>query len=303
MDRDLLGYELVYAAAGLPECVFRSRPTSWCGRRAGRSWTSSRSGAMRKERGHRLRTRWPSSRGGLGHRARTAEGSSQRGARVAVLDLREDAAKATAEQIEKSGGQALAIRADVSKSADNQAAIQQAVARWGRLDVFYANAGVPQFPTPVESVDEAIFDQIMAVNVKGVFLAAKHVMPVFKKQKSGVLLITGSTSGVRPRPGVQCYSASKGAVHTMAASLALEFSAFGARVVAIAPVATETPMLATFMGKTVVDEEGMTRYRATVPLGRLNTPDDLARTAVFLASDDAAMITGTCIEVDGGRCI
>ena len=143
--------------------------------------------------------------------------------------MREDAAKATAEQIERSGGQALAIRADVSRSADNQAAVQQAVARWGRLDVFYANAGVPQFPTPVEDVDEAVFDQIMAVNVKGVFLAAKHVMPVIKKQKSGVLLITGSTSGVRPRPGVQCYSASKGAVHTMAASLALEFCRRSAR--------------------------------------------------------------------------
>ena len=218
---------------------------------------------------------------------------AREGAKVAVVDLREDAAKATAEQIEKSGGQAL----------PNQAAIQQAVARWGRLDVFYANAGVPQFPTPVESVDEAVFDQIMAVNVKGVFLAAKHVMPVFKKQKGGVLLITGSTSGLRPRPGVQCYSASKGAVHTMAASLALEFAAFGARVVAIAPVATETPMLATFMGKKQVDEEGMTRYRGTVPLGRLNKPEDLAAAALFLASDDAAMITGSVFPVDGGRCI
>src|SRR6266850_1185961 len=241
VDRDLLGYELVYAAAGLPECVFPIAPG--------------------------------------------------------------ELVRATAEQIEKSGGQALPIRADVSKSADNQAAIQQAVARWGRLDIFYANAGVPQFPTPVENVDEAVFDQIMAVNVKGVFLAAKHVMPVFKKQKSGVLLITGSTSGVRPRPGVHCYSASKGAVHTMAASLALEFAAFGARVVAIAPVATETPMLATFMGKKEVDEEGMTRYRGTVPLGRLNKPEDLAAAALFLASDDAAMITGSVFPVDGGRCI
>ena len=218
---------------------------------------------------------------------------AREGAKVAVVDLREDAAKATAEQIEKSGGQALAIRADVSKSADNQSAVQQAVARWGRLDVFYAIAGV-------ESVDEAVFDQIMAVNVKGVFLAAKHVMPVFKKQKSGVLLITGSTSGLRPRPGVQCYSASKGAVHTMAASLALEFSVFGARVVAIAPVATETPMLATFMGKKQVDEEGMTRYRGTVPLGRLNKPEDLAAAALFLASDDASFVTGQVLVVDGG---
>jgi 3-oxoacyl-[acyl-carrier protein] reductase len=228
---------------------------------------------------------------------------AKEGARVAVVDLREDAAKATTEEIEKGGGQALAIRADVSKAADNQAAVNQALARWGRLDVFYANAGVPQWPTPVEEMDEATFDQIMAVNVKGVFLGAKYALGVMKKQKAGVFLITASTSAIRPRPGVQCYSASKGAVTTLAKSLALEAAPFGVRVVAIAPVATDTPMLPTFMGKKQVDEEGRARYIATIPLGRLNTPEDIARAALFLASDDAAMITGTCVEVDGGRCI
>ena len=228
---------------------------------------------------------------------------AREGAKVAAVDLREDAAKATAEQIEKSGGQALPIRADVSKSADNQAAIQQAVARWGRLDVFYANAGVPQFPTAVENVDEAVFDQIMAVNVKGVYLGAKYALPVMKRQRRGVFLITASTSAIRPRPGGQVYAASKGAVVVLAKALALETAPHGVRVVAIAPVATHTPMLPTFMSKTEVDEEGLARYIATVPLGRLNEPEDVARTAVFLASDDAAMITGSCIEVDGGRCI
>lgn len=225
------------------------------------------------------------------------------GAKVAVVDLREDAAKATAEQIEKEGGQALAVRADVSRAADNEAAVNQAVARWGRLDIFYANAGVPQGPTRVDEVDEATFDRIMAVNVKGVFLGAKYAAVVFKRQRSGVLLITGSTSAIRPRPGVQCYSASKGAVHALAKSLALELAPFGVRVIAIAPVATETPMLATFMGKKEVDDEGMTRYRGTIPLGRLNRPEDIARAALFLASDDAAMVTGSTFEVDGGRCI
>ena len=228
---------------------------------------------------------------------------AREGARVAVVDLEEATAKATAEEIERAGGQALDIRADVSKAADNEAVVGQTVARWGRLDVFFANAGVPQFPTPIEDVEEATFDRIMSVNVKGVFLGAKYALRVMKHQKSGVFLATASTSAIRPRPGVQSYSASKGAVVTLVKSLALESAPFGVRVVAIAPVATETPMLATFMGKTAVDEEGMTRYRATVPLGRLNTPDDLAKAAVFLASDDAAMITGTCIEVDGGRCI
>jgi 3-oxoacyl-[acyl-carrier protein] reductase len=228
---------------------------------------------------------------------------AREGARVAVVDLREDAAKATAEQIEKAGGQALAIRADVSKAADNEAAINQTLARWGRLDVFYANAGVPQFPTAVGDVEESVFDQIMAVNVKGVFLGAKYAIPVMKRQKRGVFLITASTSAIRPRPGVQCYSASKGAVAVMAKSLALEGAPFGVRVLAIAPVATETPMLATFMGKKTVDAEGMARYRDTIPLGRLNLPEDIARAALFLASDDAAMMTGSCVEVDGGRCI
>ena len=228
---------------------------------------------------------------------------AREGARVAVVDLEEATAKATAEGIERAGGQALAMRADVSKAADNEAVVRQTVARWGRLDIFFANAGVPQFPTPIEDVEEATFDRIMSVNVKGVFLGAKYALRVMKRQKSGVFLVTASTSAIRPRPGVQSYSASKGAVVTLVKSLALESAPFGVRVVAIAPVATETPMLATFMGKTAVDEEGMTRYRATVPLGRLNTPDDLAKAAVFLASDDAAMITGTCIEVDGGHCI
>ena len=228
---------------------------------------------------------------------------AREGARVAVVDLKEDTAKATAEQIEHGGGQALAIRADVARAADNEAVVSQTIARWGRLDVFYANAGVPQFPTPVEDVDEGTFDQIMAVNVKGVFLGAKYSLRVMKAQRSGVFLVTASTSAIRPRPGVQSYSASKGAVVTLVKSLALESAPFGVRVVAIAPVATETPMLATFMGKKQVDEEGLTRYRGTVPLGRLNVPEDIARTALFLASDDAAMITGSCVEVDGGRCI
>jgi 3-oxoacyl-[acyl-carrier protein] reductase len=228
---------------------------------------------------------------------------AQEGARVAVVDVREDAAKATTQEIERAGGQALALRADVSRAADNQAAVERTLARWGRLDIFYANAGVPERPTPVEELDEATFDTIMAVNVKGLFLGAKYAVPVMKKQRSGVILITGSTSAVRPRPGVQAYSASKGAAHVLAKSLALELAPFGVRVVAIAPVATETPMLPTFMGKDKVDDEGLARYRATVPLGRLNQPEDLARTAVFLASDDAAMITGSTVEVDGGRCI
>jgi len=235
--------------------------------------------------------------------AATALAMAREGARVLVVDLNEVGAKKTVEQIEKAGGHAAAARADVTRAVDNQAIVEQAVARWGQLDVFYANAGVPQWKTDVEDVEEKVFDQIFAVNVKGVWLAAKYALPVMKRQRRGVFLITASTSAIRPRPGGQTYAASKGAVVVLAKALALETAPHGVRVVAIAPVATHTPMLPTFMNKREVDEEGLRAYVATVPLGRLNEPPDIAATAVFLASDDAAMITGTCIEVDGGRCI
>ena len=235
--------------------------------------------------------------------AATALAMAREGARVLVVDLNEGGAEKTVEQIEKAGGQAAAARADVTSAVDNQAIVEQAVTRWGRLDVFYANAGVPQWKTDVEDVEEKVFDQIFAVNVKGVWLAAKYALPVMKRQRRGVFLITASTSAIRPRPGGQTYAASKGAVVVLAKALALETAPHGVRVVAIAPVATHTPMLPTFMNKVEVDEEGLRQYIATVPLGRLNEPQDLANTAVFLASDDAAMITGSCVEVDGGRCI
>jgi len=240
---------------------------------------------------------------GSGIGAASAVALAAEGARVLVVDIDEASAKTTVQQIEKAGGRAGAARADVSRAADNEAVVDRAVREWGGLDIFFANAGVPQFPSEIEKVDEAVFDRIMAVNVKGVWLGAKYALAVMKRQRRGVFLITASTSAIRPRPGVQAYSASKGAVVTLAKSLALEAASYGVRVVAIAPVATETPMLPAFMGKEKVDDEGRARYVATVPLGRLNQPDDLANAAVFLASDDAAMITGTCLEVDGGRCI
>ena len=240
---------------------------------------------------------------GSGIGAASALAMAREGARVLVVDINDAAVKKTVEQIEKAGGQAAGARADVTRAADNQSIVEQAVARWGRLDVFFANAGVPQWKTDIEDVEEKTFDQIFAVNVKGVWLGAKYALPVMKKQRRGVFLITSSTSAIRPRPGGQTYAASKGAVTTLTKALALEAAPHGVRVVAIAPVATHTPMLPTFMNKVEVDEEGLRQYIATVPLGRLNEPQDLANTAVFLASDDAAMITGSCVEVDGGRCI
>jgi 3-oxoacyl-[acyl-carrier protein] reductase len=241
--------------------------------------------------------------GASGIGAASALAMAREGARVLVVDVNETGAKAIVEQIEKAGGRGAAARADVTRAGDNQAIVEQATSRWGRLDVFFANAGVPQWKTDLEDVEEATFEQIFAVNVKGVWLGAKYALPVMKRQRRGVFLVTASTSAIRPRPGGQTYAASKGAVITLTKALALEMAPHGVRVVAIAPVATHTPMLPTFMNKRELDDEGLARYVATVPLGRLNQPEDLAATAVFLASDDAAMITGSCIEVDGGRCI
>src|SRR6058998_1249898 len=222
---------------------------------------------------------------GSGIGAAAAVAMAAEGARVLVADINEAGAKATVQRIEGARGQAIALTADVTRAADNQALVERAVAAWGRLDIYFANAGVPQWKTDVEEVDEKTFDTIFDVNVKGVYLG------------------TASTAALRPRPGGQIYAASKGAVVTLAKALALEVAPHGVRVVAICPVATHTPMLPTFMGKQQVDEEGLRRYEKTVPLGRLNQPEDIANAAVFLASDEAAMITGSAIEVDGGRCI
>ncbi len=235
---------------------------------------------------------------GSGIGAASALAMAREGARVIVADIDEAGARATAAAIEKEGGQALAMRADVSRASDNDTLVHRAVATWNRLDIFFANAGVPQPQASIGQIDEDTIDRILAVNVKGVLLGARAALPIMKKARRGVFLITASTAAIRPRGG-HVYAASKGAVVTLTGSLAMEAAPHGVRVVAIAPVATETPMLAQF-GLT---PELMARTIATVPLGRLNQPEDLARTAVFLASDDAAMITGSCIEVDGGRCI
>ena len=240
---------------------------------------------------------------GSGIGAAAAVAMAAEGARVLVADVNEAGAKTTVQRIEGAGGQAIALTADVTRAADNQALVERATAAWGRLDVFFANAGVPQWKTDVEEVDETTFDTIFDVNVKGVYLGAKYALPVMKRARRGVFLVTASTAAIRPRPGGQIYAASKGAVVTLAKALALEVAPHGVRVVAIAPVATHTPMLPTFMGKPQVDAEGLARYEKTVPLGRLNQPEDIANAAVFLASDEAAMITGSVLEVDGGRCI
>jgi 3-oxoacyl-[acyl-carrier protein] reductase len=241
--------------------------------------------------------------GGSGIGAAAALAFAREGARVVVGDLDDGGAKATVELIEKAGGQGLPLRVDVAHATDNQALVDLAIATWGRVDVFFANAGISQGKSYVEEVEESLFDRIFAVNVKGVWLAAKYALPVMKRQRRGVFIVNASTAALRPRPGSQTYAASKGAVVTLTKALALEAAPHGVRVVALAPVATHTPMITNFMDKHEIDAAALARYVDTIPLGRLNQPGDVAGAVVFLASDDAAMITGSCLEVDGGRCI
>jgi 3-oxoacyl-[acyl-carrier protein] reductase len=235
--------------------------------------------------------------GGSGIGRASAMEFAREGAQVLVADVNVDAAAETAQVI---GATAASTRVDVTSPQQVEEMLQTAVDRFGRIDVLFNNAGLPQSFTPLEASTDALFDRIFDVNVRGVFNGCRAVIPLMKQQGGGVILNTASTAGIRPRPGLAVYNASKAAVISLTKTLALELAPHRIRVVSICPVATDTPMLASFIGET--DEaEGRQRFISTIPWGRLNQPEDLARAAVFLASKDAEMVTGTAFEVDGGR--
>ena len=220
------------------------------------------------------------------------------GARVVVADRDGDGARRVAASL---GAHAEGVRADVTKAADVEAMVRTAIERFDGLDVLVNNAGMGHLPQPLEGLPEDDFDRILAVNVKAIYLAAKEVVPRFKAQKKGVILNIASTAGVSPRPRLTWYNASKGWVITATRSMAVELAPFGIRVCALNPVAGETPMLKTFMGEDT--PEVRAKFLATIPIGRFSTPEDLGNAAAFLCSDEASMITGVAMEVDGGRCI
>ena len=226
-----------------------------------------------------------------------AETYVREGARVAVVDLDADAAKNVARAI---GNNAIALRCDVSKKVDFAAAVEGTLAAFGALDILVNNAGATHVNKPMLEIDEAEFDKIYAINVKGVFLGCQAVVPHFRKAGGGVIINIGSTAGLRPRPGLSAYNATKGAVHILTKSLAVELAPDRIRVCAIAPVATETPLLPSFLGPAAGQRE---KFVATVPLGRLAQPQDIANAALYLASTDAEFVTGNIVEVDGGRTI
>ena len=234
---------------------------------------------------------------GSGMGRATAELFAARGANVVVVDIDGEAAAETVERIESEGGEAISTVADVSDPEDVQTFIEEAVETYGSIDVLHNNAGIPQQSTPVEDVEEATWDQIQDVNLKSAFLGAKYAVPHMKEQGGGVILNTASTAGIRPRTGLSAYAASKGGMITLTKQLAYELAEDDIRVNAICPVATDTSMLPEFAAGDL-SVEGMAD---TIPLGRLAEPDDIASAAAFLASDEASMVTGTALEVDGGR--
>ncbi len=227
-----------------------------------------------------------------------AETFAREGAKVAVVDLDLDKAKAVARGI---GRNAFAIKADVSKAKDVQRAVAATIKRFDDLELIVNNAGISHRNRPMLEVTEAEFDKVFAVNVKSIFLMAHAAVPHLRQRGGGVICNIGSTAGIRPRPGLTWYNASKGAVNLLSKSMAVELAPDKIRVMAIAPVAGETPLLATFMGEDTPQKRAA--FKATIPLGRLSTPQDIANACLFVCSDEAAMVTGAVLEVDGGRCI
>ncbi|MBI3958669.1 MAG: SDR family oxidoreductase [Chloroflexi bacterium] len=224
------------------------------------------------------------------------------GAQVIVADINLAGAEQEAAAIREQGGRVHAVRVDVSSNASMAALVQETLAHAGRMDIFVNNAGTTHKNGPLLSVDEATFDRVYAVNVKSIYLSVMHVVPVFRQQGGGVFLNIASTAGVRPRPGLTWYNGTKGAVITLTKSLAGELAAEKIRVNAINPVAGDTPLLAQFLPGEDTPEIRQ-KFISTIPLGRFSQPEDIAKAALFLCSDEAEFITGVCLEVDGGRCI
>jgi 3-oxoacyl-[acyl-carrier protein] reductase len=236
--------------------------------------------------------------GGSGFGAGIARTFAREGAKVAIVDINDKAARDVAAEI---GESALAVHADVSRRADVEAAVQATVAAFGGLDILVNNAGVAHTRGPLAEVSEDEFDRVLAVNLKSIFLFAKATVPLLRKRGGGVIINIGSTAGIRPRPGLTWYNASKGAVNLLSKSMALELAPDRIRVCALAPTNGDTALLSAFMGGD--SHELREKFRASVPLGRLSTPQDVANAALFFASDEAEFLTGIVLEIDGGRSI
>ncbi len=240
--------------------------------------------------------------GGSGFGAAICHAYAAQGAKLAVADLDVTKGEAVAAALRAAGTDAFFHRADVSRNADMAALVAATLQRFGRLDIMVNNAGISHANQPMLNVSEAEFDRIYAVNVKSLYLAAVHGVPVFRRQGGGCFINIGSTAAVRPRPGLTWYNGSKGAVVMITKSWAVELAPDRIRANAINPSIADTPLLTTFMGAADTPEN-RARFTASIPLGRLGRATDVANAAVFFADPASEFITGTCLEVDGGRCI
>lgn len=233
---------------------------------------------------------------GSGFGAGIARRFAQEGARVAVIDINPDAAAAIAKEIG-----ATPIACDVGDGASVDAMATTARNALGDIDILVNNAGVTHLPAFMEDVSEADFDRVLRVNTKSIYLTARAFVPGMKARHTGAILNIASTAAVSPRPRLNWYNATKGFVVTATKAMAIELAPFGIRVNALNPVAGETPLLKSFMGEDT--PEVRARFLASIPMGRFSTPEDMGNAALFLCTDEASLITGVAMEVDGGRCI
>lgn len=220
------------------------------------------------------------------------------GAKVAIADIKKDAAIAAAAE---HGDAAIAVEVDVANGASVNAMMDSVESQLGPIDILVNNAGITHLPTPLDEVSEEEFDRVFAVNCKSVYLTARALVPAMKMRGSGAILNVASTAGLSPRPNLNWYNASKGWMSLATQTMAVELAPFGIRVNALNPVAGETPLLASFLGEDT--PEMRAKFLSTIPLGRFSQPEDLGNAACFLCSDEASMITGVLLPVDGGRVI
>jgi 3-oxoacyl-[acyl-carrier protein] reductase len=234
-----------------------------------------------------------------GFGAEIARTFAREGAKVAIFDIDAVGARAVATSIDPA---ALAIVGDVTRAADVSSGVERTLATHGRLDIVVNNAGWTHRNRPMLEVSEAEFDKVYAVNVKSIYHMTQAVVPAMRRQGGGSIINVGSTAGIRPRPGLTWYNGSKGAVNLLSRSMAVELAPDRIRVNCVAPVIGETALLESFMGLPDTPEN-RAKFIATIPLGRMSRPRDVANACLYLASDEAEFITGVVLEVDGGRTI